>query len=255
MAITESRGTRYNLMDNAQLIHELHNLVTYTPMTADAAKLLAAVSRRLVLKETESRTPASSAARSNTRVCGIDLSAACDDEASAAVRLKNLIKDMVYAAEGDPTHRDIAFNSILRSIELRIQPESYAKGQVYVELQQQLELNCWRVMVDIPHPETKGMLVRHYITNTNYYAFPITFVKLDPKIEAVPYVLMPPTWTMSEVFAETVVNFDTKTIYHSFSVTNNDDGLGVYVCDMDGTVRMRHGPGNVPREVRNAFSF
>jgi hypothetical protein len=219
-------------------------------MTADTVKLLAAVARRLTLKEGEEKV--TGARQSNTVRRGIDLTKIVDAESSPYDHVRNMVKDMVYAAEGGAVQRDNVYGNILRQLEAHIRSESYSKAQVYIELQQELEFNCWRVLVDIPHPETKGVLVRHYITGHQYYAFPITFISRDPEIIPVAYNLFP-VWTSQEVFTDVTVNFDTKTIYHAFHTLSNPAALGIYVCDMDGNVRNRYEPGAVPQEVRNAL--
>ena len=249
---TNTPKNRFNLMDNDQLRIELQGMITHLPMTQDSVKLLSVVSKRLIQKELEPR--AMRPFRHNTIVRGIDLTTKGGDSVeSAANEAINMIKDAVYAADGTPEQCNNVHGNICRQLQWRLTLARLQNAQVYVELQKELELNRWRIMIDLPHPETKGMLVRHYVTGNEYYAFPITFVKLDPNVEPIPYNILPPSWTMSHTFIGVVVNFDTKKIIHAYQPPGVDAAIGAYLCGMDGGIIAHYEPGTLPREIRDAL--
>lgn len=237
MSLIENGKNPYLEMSNEKLAFEIGRLEMYGNLSGYAQKLLSAAKIRLE-GNSDSTGRVVDDVLPDSRIAGINL-AAFHAEENHKLHLVNMVKELVYGYLPDqpiaPAERVV--NDILLRIEERVSGERLAKGTVTVEIQKAVVEGGvkWRVFVDIPNEELRGVFVRHYIAPGQCYAYPIEYIKTNPAPETEPFSVIPPLWPATDWFTGLTVDFDSRVIIHTYRSLGKD-ASGEFRCEMDGTV-------------------
>lgn len=230
-------------LSNGKLADELGKLSFYGNLSEGAQLLLLAARKRLSSECAPLKAgDTGSAPTPASRVVGVDLAGVENHR----LTLVNLVKELVFSSvRGKPDNAcNYLVDKIIESMESLISTERLATAQVFLEIKPIDEPGevKWRAFVDIPVVERPGEFIRHYITRHMYYAYPVQMVAMKPNFTKVPYSTVPPSWTSVEVFTDLLVNFDEQFIKHEYK-RSDMQGVGVYICEMNGEIRAHHQPG------------
>ena len=227
---------RFSTMNDHGLAKELDGMLNYTPLSDEGRKLLKAVSNRLdAIAGVPLTDNAPMPATGYCRMRGIDLTQiATGIQSELDAALKDWVEESFVWLGLNESDRMNYVYAVLRGINNRIGVTSLSKAQLYLEVTKLDYDGKWRAFVDIPHAEDQSTLIRHYISETQYYAFPVQFLRTTAEIVPTPYNLKLPAWG-DEIFTGATVDFDKAQILFYFKKPRTKEE-GVFVCRIDGFI-------------------
>lgn len=240
-------------MTDEQLAQEIDTLVKFVPLNLNARMLLGVIELRLSgITKVDSQNPATP----GTVFKGVSM-AALKDGGDVWLAISNLIKclmtdDLLIPSNDFNDKRASISAEIASAIDSRITQERLKGAQVYVQVA--TDLSKWRVFVDVMNQQLFGAAIRHYISKTAYYAYPVEFANPDTMNQhnRPGSNIIPPSWDEREVFTGISIDFaGSGVVTHYFVMPlSTGDKVGSYVCELTGVVKHRYEPGALDSSLK-----